>query len=80
MCAFSAYLCSLLRLIFIQQTHEGSHREISPIFPTLLDIVRRTGAKRCSNHMFRGPPAYPAQLLTLHRHRADSKYKTANEI
>ena len=29
------------------------------------------GAKGCSDHRFRAPPAYTAQLLTLHQHKAN---------
>ena len=38
------------------------------------------GAKGCSDHRFRAPPAYTAQLLTLHQHRANNQYRTANQI
>ena len=37
------------------------------------------GAKGCIDHRFRGPPVHIAQLLTLHQHRADSQYRTANQ-
>ena len=39
------------------------------------------GAKGCSDHRFRAPPAYTAQLLTLYQHRANNQYRTlANQI
>ena len=38
------------------------------------------GAMGCSDHRFRAPPAYTAQLLTLHQHRANNQYRTANQI
>ena len=31
-------------------------------------------------HRFRAPPAYTAQLLALHQHRASNQYRTANQI
>ena len=37
-------------------------------------------AKGCSNHRFRAPPPYTAQLVTLHQHRANSQYSTANQV
>ena len=39
-----------------------------------------TSSKGCSDHRFRAPPAYTAQLLTLHQHRANNQYRTANQI
>ena len=34
------------------------------------------GAKGCSDHRFRAPPAYTvAQLPTLHQHRANKQYR-----
>ena len=38
------------------------------------------GAKGCSDHKFRAPPTYTAQLLTLHQHRANNQYRTADQI
>ena len=38
------------------------------------------GAKDCSDHRFLAPPAYTAQLPTLHQHRANNQYKTDNQI
>ena len=38
------------------------------------------GAKGLSDHRFRAPPAYTAQLLTLHQHRANNQYRKANQI
>ena len=38
------------------------------------------GAKDWPDHRFHAPPAYIAQLLTLHQHRANSQYRTANQI
>ena len=45
------------------------------------DMTSSTGgAKGCSDHRFRAPPAFTAQLLTLHQHRANNQYRTANQI
>ena len=55
---------------FILLIHEGSHREAYQEFQPSYDIFRR----------FRAPPAYTAQLLTLHQHRANNQYRTANQI
>ena len=53
-------------------THEGSHREAYRDFqPSLTSSAG--GAKGCSDHRFRVLPAYTAQLLSLHQHRADFK-------
>ena len=38
------------------------------------------GAKGCSDHRFRAPPAYTSHLLALHQHRANNQYWTANQI
>ena len=38
------------------------------------------GAKGWSDHRFCVPPAYTAQLLTLHQNRANNQYRTANQI
>ena len=46
-------------------THEGSHREVYRDFqPSLTSSAG--GAKGLSDHRFHAPPAYTAQLLTLH--------------
>ena len=56
-------------------THEGSHREAYRDFqPNLTSSAG--GAKGCSDHRFRAPPAYTAQLPTLHQHRANNQYRT----
>ena len=62
---------------FIQLlTHEGSHREVYRDFQPSYDIFRRSGAKGCSDHRFRAPPAgYTAQLLALHQHRANNRMR-----
>ena len=45
-------------------THEGSHREVYRDFqPSLTSSAG--GAKGCSDHRLRAPPAYTAQLPTL---------------
>ena len=59
---------------FILLIHEGSHREVYQEFQPSYDIFLRSGAKGCSDHRFRAPPAYTAQLLTLHQHRANNQY------
>ena len=52
--------------------HEGSHREVYRDFqPSLTSSAG--GAKGCSDHRFRAPPAYTAQLPTLHQHRANNQ-------
>ena len=38
------------------------------------------GVKGCSDHRFRVSPTYTAQLLTLHKHRTNNQYRTANQI
>ena len=43
-------------------------------FPVQLEIFRSSGgAKVCSDHRLRAPPAYTAQWLTLHQHRANDR-------
>ena len=60
-------------------THKRSHREVYQDFqPSLTSSAG--GAKVCSDHRFRAPPAYTAQLPTLHQHRANNQYRTANQI
>ena len=60
-------------------THEGSHREAYRDFqPSLTSSAG--GVKGCSDHRFRAPPAYTAQLVTLNQHRATNQYRTANQI
>ena len=60
-------------------THEGSHREVYQDFQPSLTFSAG-GAKGCSDHRFHAPPAYTAQLPTLHQHRANNQYRTANQI
>ena len=43
-----------------------------------IDPANIGGAKGCSYHRFHAPPAYTAQLLTLHQHRANNQYRKAN--
>ena len=38
------------------------------------------GTKGCSDHRFHASPAYTAQLLTLHQHRANNQYRMANQM
>ena len=60
-------------------TNKGSHREVYRDFqPSLTSSAG--GAKGCSEHRFRAPPAYTAQLPTLHQRRANNQYRTANQI
>ena len=60
-------------------TQEGSHREAYRDFqPSLTSSAG--GAKGCSDHRFPAPPAHTAQLPTLHQHRANNQYRTANQI
>ena len=53
---------------FILLTHAGSHREVYQEFQPRYDILRWSGAKSCSDHRFRAPPACTAQSPTLHQH------------
>ena len=56
-------------------THEGSHREAYRNFqPSLTSSAG--GAKGFSDHRFRAPTAYTAQLLTLHQYRGNNQYRT----
>ena len=43
-----------------------TYREVYQEFQPSCDIFRRSGAKGCLDHRFRAPPAFTAQLLTLH--------------
>ena len=65
---------------FILLTHEGSHRMVYQGFQRSHDLFRKSGVKGCLGHRFRAPPAYTARLLTLHQHRANNQYRTANQI
>ena len=74
-------LASLTHCIFfsILLTHEGSHREVYRDFqPSSTSFAG--GAKGWSDHRFRAPTAYTAQLLTLHQHRASNQCRMANQI
>ena len=55
-------------------------REVYREFPPSYDIFRRW----CQGLFRSGVPhmtlAYTSQLLTLHQHRADNQYRTANQI
>ena len=60
-------------------THKGPHREAYRDFqPSLTSSAG--GAKGWSDHRFRAPPAYTAQLPTLHQRKANNQYRTANQI
>ena len=59
-------------------THEGSYREVYWDFQLSL-TSSADSAKGWSDHRFRAPLAYTAQLLTLHQHRANN-HKTAHQI
>ena len=65
--------CVFFSHFFVLLTHEGSQREVYQEFQPSYDIVRRFDAKGCSDHRFRAPLAYTAQLLTLHQHRANNQ-------
>ena len=54
----SESIFSLILLI-----HRGSHREVYQEFQPVM-TSSTDGAKSCSDHRFRAPPAYTAQLLT----------------
>ena len=69
-----------IRVFFsILLTQEGSHREVYRDFQHGLTFSAG-GAKDFSDHRFRAPPTYTALLLTLHHHRANNQYRTANQI
>ena len=70
-CFFILFSSSILLI------HEGSHREAYQEFQPSYDIFRRW-----CQELFRPqvPPAYTDQLLTLHQHRANNQYRTANQI
>ena len=61
------FLFSLLLLI-----HEGSHREVYQEFQPSYDIFRMWCQRL---FRFRAPPAYTAQLQTLHQRRANNQLK-----
>ena len=66
-------------VFFILLTHEESHREVYRDFqPSLTSSAG--GAKGWSDRRFCAPPAYTAQLLALHRHRANNQHRTVNQI
>ena len=56
---------------FIVLTPEWSHREAYRDFHPSLTMSEGV-AKGCLDHRFRAPPAYAAQLLTRHQHRANN--------
>ena len=62
-------------ILLIHKGHIGrSTRNSNPV-----NTSSAGSAKGCSDHSFRAPLAYTAQLLTLHQHRANSQYRTANQ-
>ena len=73
------YTESYTSFFSILLTHKGSHREAYRDFQPSL-TSSGDGAKGCSDHRFRAPPAYTAQLPTLHQHRANNQYRTTNQI
>ena len=62
---FLENFCQLQFFFSILLTHKGSHREVYRDFQPSL-TTSAGGAKGLSDHRFRAPPAYTAQLLTLH--------------
>ena len=68
-----------LYIIFILPTQEGSHNKVYREFHPVM-TSSAGGAKGCLDHRLREPPVYPVQLLTLHQHRANNQYRTANQI
>ena len=66
-----------LSTCWFTRDHIGrSTRNSSPVITSCTD-----GAKGCSDHRFRAPPAgYTPQLLTLHQHRANNQYRMAYQI
>ena len=67
-------------VLFHTSTHEGSHREVYQEFQPSYDIVRRWCQRLFRPQVPCTPRAYTAQLLTLHQHRANDQYRTANQI
>ena len=70
----------LFNFCFILLTYEGSHREVDRELQHSCDIVPRSGAKGRLDHRFRASPAYTAQLLTPHQHKANNQYGMAKQI
>ena len=65
---------------FILLIHEGSHPGRSTRNSDPVMTASAGGAKGCSGHKFRAPPAHTAQLLTLHQHRANNQNRTVYRI
>ena len=63
---------------FILRTHRGSHKEVYRDFQS--SLTSSTGDAKTIDHMFRVLPAYTAQLLSLHCHRANNQYRKANQV
>ena len=64
-------------------THEGSHpgRSIRNSNPVITSSTARWCQGLFRPQVPREPPAYTAQLLSLHQHRANNQYfRTANQI
>ena len=61
-------------------TNKGSQSGVYRVFKPSYDIINRW----CQGLLFRQQvpctPAYAAKLLTLHQHRANNQYRTANQI
>ena len=53
--------------------HREAYRDFQPSLASSAG-----GAKGCSDHRFRAPPAYTAQLPTLYLHRANNQYSNQN--
>ena len=57
---------------FILLNHEGLDREVYREFQPC-STLSSGSAKGSLDHRFRTPPAYAAQLLTLHQHKSHRK-------
>ena len=52
---------------------------VNPSFNPVITLSAG-GATDCSDNRSCAPPVYTAKLLTLHEHRANNQYRTANQI
>ena len=68
----------LFGFFLILLTHDGSHSKVYQEFQPSYNIVYRWCQGLFRQQVPCAPPAYTAQLLTLHHHRANNQYKTAN--
>ena len=65
-----------LTLLIQERLHRVVYQEFQPSY----DIFRRWCQGLFRPQVPRASPAYTAQLLTLHQHRANNQYRTASQI